>query len=52
MLFIAGSNVGTKYFSEEAHAKVKNFSELYIIDGATHIKLYYKEPYVTICIKK
>lgn len=52
MLFIAGSNAGTKYFSEEAHAKVKNFSELYIIDGATHIELYYKEPYVTMCVEK
>ena len=30
MLFIVGSNAGTKYFSEEAHAKLKDSSELYI----------------------
>lgn len=52
MLFIAGSNAGTKYFSEETHEKVKETSELFIIDGATHIELYYKEPYVTISVEK
>ena len=52
MLFIAGSNAGTKYFSDETHAKLPDTSELYIIDGATHIELYYKEPYVTMGIKK
>lgn len=52
MLFIAGSRAGTKYFSDEAHAKVPSSSELYIIDGATHIELYYKEPYVSDAVKK
>lgn len=52
MLFIAGSNAGTRYFSEEAHLKAKNNSELYIIDGATHIELYYKEPYVSDTVNK
>lgn len=52
MLFIAGSNAGTKYFSVESHAKVPETSELYIIDGATHIELYYKEPYVTMGVNK
>lgn len=52
MLFIAGSNAGTKYFSEEAYEKTKEYSELFILDGATHIELYYKEPYVTMCVEK
>lgn len=52
MLFIAGSNAGTKYFSDETHAKLPETSELYIIDGATHIELYYKEPYVTMGVNK
>lgn len=52
MLFIAGSRAQTKYFSDESHAKVPATSELYVIDGATHIELYYKEPYVSDAVQK
>ncbi|MBR1778475.1 MAG: alpha/beta hydrolase [Alphaproteobacteria bacterium] len=52
MLFIAGANAGTKYFSEEAYERVKETAELFIIDEATHIELYYKEPYVTTSVAK
>lgn len=47
LLAIAGTRANTKYFAEEACAKAAGPKELCWIEGATHIELYYKAPYVT-----
>ncbi len=54
LLMIAGSKSDTKYMTDEAfpkaiHAKNK---ELFLIDGATHIKTYYVPEYVDQAINK
>jgi fermentation-respiration switch protein FrsA (DUF1100 family) len=46
LLLIAGSNADTRNFSEDAYAKAKEPKELALIDGASHIDLYWKPEYV------
>jgi fermentation-respiration switch protein FrsA (DUF1100 family) len=46
LLLIAGSNADTLYFSQNAYNKAKEPKDLYLVDGATHIDLYYKPDYV------
>ncbi|HKT02714.1 MAG TPA: alpha/beta hydrolase [Rugosimonospora sp.] len=46
LLLIAGSRADTLYFSQNAYEKAKEPKELHLIDGATHIDLYYKPEYV------
>ena len=46
LLLIAGSNADTLYFSQNAYNKAKEPKELHLVDGATHIDLYYKPDYV------
>ena len=40
LLFIAGEQAHSKYFSEEAYKKASQPKELYIVKGANHVDLY------------
>jgi hypothetical protein len=46
LLLIAGSEADTLYMSQDAIGKAKEPKELRIIDGASHIDLYWKPEYV------
>jgi fermentation-respiration switch protein FrsA (DUF1100 family) len=46
LLLIAGSEADTLYMSEDAFAKAKEPKELHLIDGASHIDLYWNPDYV------
>jgi uncharacterized protein len=46
LLLIAGSEADTLYMSQDAIEKAKEPKELHIIDGASHIDLYWKPEYV------
>jgi fermentation-respiration switch protein FrsA (DUF1100 family) len=54
LLMMAGSKADTKYMTDEAFAKAINSKdkELFLIDGATHIKTYYVPEYVDQAINK
>jgi len=54
LLMIVGSKADTKYMTDEAFPKATHAisKELFVIDGATHIETYWKEPYVTEAVKK
>lgn len=40
VLFIAGSNAHSRYFSEDAYKQASEPKELYIVPGANHVDLY------------
>jgi uncharacterized protein len=46
LLFIAGSEADTLYFSQDAFERAAEPKELMIVYGASHIDLYYKDEYV------
>jgi fermentation-respiration switch protein FrsA (DUF1100 family) len=52
LLLIVGSKAETMYFSQDAYNLAKEPRELFIIDGASHVDLYDKEPYVTTAVDK
>jgi fermentation-respiration switch protein FrsA (DUF1100 family) len=54
LLMMAGSKADTKYMTDEAFPKAINAKnkELFLIDGATHIKTYYVHEYVDQAINK
>ena len=54
LLMLAGSKAETRDMTEDAFAKAVNAQakELYLLEGATHIQTYWKEPYVTQAVKK
>lgn len=55
LLMIAGTKAQTRYFSEEAYAKYPDNAgkkELALIEGATHIEMYYVEEYVDQAVQK
>lgn len=54
LLMLAGSKADTRDMTEDAFAKAVNTQpkELYLLEGATHIQTYWKEPYVTQAVKK
>ena len=52
LLLIAGSKADTLYFSKNAYEKAAEPKELVIIDGASHIDLYWKPEYVSQVAKK
>lgn len=49
LLMIAGKDADTRYMTDDVFEKLVNAKnkELFLIDGATHIETYWKEPYVT-----
>ena len=52
VLMIAGTDADTRHFSEEAVKKAGENAELYDIEGASHMDLYYKDNYVDIAVNK
>lgn len=52
VLFIAGSEAGSRWQSEGFHAKVKGTKELFIIPGATHMTLYDRLEHVQPAVVK
>lgn len=52
ILLIVGSEADTIYFSQTAYEKANEPKELYRIDGATHVDLYDKAPFVEQVVKK
>jgi len=52
VLFIAGTKALTFPYSEKAYNNAKEPKALYPIEGATHMDLYYKEPYVNMAADK
>lgn len=54
LLMIAGSAADTLYMSEDAFKKATGTAdkELYLIDGAAHIKTYWKTEYVAEATNK
>lgn len=42
LLFVAGSEAASRYFSEDAYAMASEPKELHIVPGATHVDLYDK----------
>ncbi|MEY9870629.1 fermentation-respiration switch protein FrsA (DUF1100 family) [Streptacidiphilus sp. MAP12-33] len=46
LLLIAGSEADTLYYSQNAIEKAKEPKELVVLDGASHIDLYWKPEYV------
>lgn len=52
VLMVAGSNAQTLWMTKEAYEKAKEPKELFLIDGATHVDLYYKEEYMSQALPK
>jgi len=52
LLLIAGSEAESFYYSQEAYDKAEEPKELFSVDGASHIDLYYKSNYVSQAVKK
>lgn len=52
LLVIAGNKADSYYFSQQAYDKAKEPREIYTVDGATHIDLYWKPEYVSQVVTK
>lgn len=54
LLMIAGSKADSLYMTEDAFAKATGTKdkELFLIEGATHIETYWKQPYVNQALEK
>lgn len=52
VLFIAGSEAGTRWQSENAYKRALDPKDLFIVEGANHFDMYDKEPYVSQAVDK
>ncbi|MFD3518002.1 alpha/beta hydrolase [Streptomyces sp. NPDC058657] len=52
LLMIAGTEAVTRGFSEKAVAGSPGDAELFLVEGATHVDLYDRDPYVTAAVAK
>lgn len=52
LLVITGTLADTRPFAEEAVSLSDGLGRLYVIDGATHVDLYYKDQYVDQAIQE
>lgn len=53
LLLIAGSEDGSKWMTEDAHARAASTDKsLYLMDGANHMTLYDRQPYVNDAASK
>ncbi|MFI2608293.1 alpha/beta hydrolase [Kitasatospora sp. NPDC018619] len=52
LLMIAGTEAVTRGFSEKAVADSPGNAELFLIEGATHVDLYDRDPYVATAVAK
>ena len=52
VLMIAGSEAQTLWMTKEAFDHSEGEKELFLIEGATHVDLYYKEEYVSQAVLK
>ncbi|HFE5032181.1 TPA: alpha/beta hydrolase [Staphylococcus aureus] len=52
VLFIAGSEAGTLWQSENAYERALEPKDIHIVEGANHFDMYDKEPFVTKAVEK
>ncbi|MCS4912622.1 alpha/beta hydrolase [Staphylococcus aureus] len=52
VLFIAGSEAGTLWQSENAYKRALEPKDIHIVEGANHFDMYDKEPFVTEAVEK
>lgn len=52
VLFIAGSEAGTRWQTENAYERALEPKDKLIVEGANHFDMYDKEPYVTQAVEK
>lgn len=52
VLFIAGSEAGTRWQSEHAYERALEPKDIFIVDGTNHFDMYDKEPYVSQAVNK
>lgn len=52
ILMVVGTEADTRYFSEKAVELAGNNAELFDVEGASHMDLYYKDKFVLPVVEK
>ena len=52
VLFVAGADADTLYYSQDGYNRAKEPKELFLIPGTTHMELYDKPQYVVHVVAK